>query len=61
MYFNVECISSIHFLLFGQSDEKQKNQLSFLFLFFTGNFFSLLTNKKFISQLIFSFFVTLTK
>ena len=31
---NVECISSIHFLLIGQSDQKQKNQLSCLFTFY---------------------------
>ena len=30
----VECISSIHFLLFGQSDQKRKNQLTCLFTFF---------------------------
>ena len=29
-----KCISSIHFSLFGQSDEKRKNQLSCLFTFF---------------------------
>ena len=32
----VECISSIHFSLFGQSDQKQKNQLSCLFTFFSA-------------------------
>ena len=38
----VECISSIHFLLFGQSDEKRKRSVALFFLFLF-----LLTNKKF--------------
>jgi hypothetical protein len=46
---NVECISSIHFSLFGQSDEKRKNQLHVCLLFFNSSKhrYFLLTNKEF--------------
>ena len=47
-WFIVECISSIHFSLFGQSDQKRKNQLSCLFTFFFNSSKPVLTENFFL-------------
>ena len=45
---NVECISSIHFSVFRQIDQKQKNQLPCLFTFFSTPQISVLTENFFL-------------